>query len=286
MYSGLYDPAETALNKAISLQPDMSQALLYRTYLNLRMMHELEQAVVDGLALKVGNETSASESSSSVPEPTDISLKLNYNFSASKLILPDLVQLIQGIRLNELQSISAGEKAIALARPDARSGVERSVKLQREADRKQTVAKFRSAFIALRTRHVEDAEARKELSDVMTNINEHMNAAIADINAVVIRQPQFESATKHVLSQIKKKQELLSGAERLISASMKKEDALRSRLLSLAEEFLTDCPDDFEKEASLLTEKLVRADSTAEINQALLVLQDSINVQVDVENGC
>ena len=47
MYLGLYKPAQTALNHALELQPNLSSALLYKSYMNLRTVLTMEQTLAE-----------------------------------------------------------------------------------------------------------------------------------------------------------------------------------------------------------------------------------------------
>jgi tetratricopeptide (TPR) repeat protein len=57
LYSGLYQPAESALKQALTLRPDMEPALLYRAYLNIRIALMQERVLAGVFTLQDATET-------------------------------------------------------------------------------------------------------------------------------------------------------------------------------------------------------------------------------------
>jgi len=90
LYLGLYQPAKIALNCALNIRTNMTSALLYRSYLNLRSTFKMEQVLADSFKQsdaeptpKATNSTPASPQSA--PEPVVINMADSDNMDSTEL---------------------------------------------------------------------------------------------------------------------------------------------------------------------------------------------------------
>jgi len=160
---------------------------------------------------------------------------------------------------------------------------------QVKASEKKNIAEYNTQLRQLRTLHLKDADARKELCDMMNEMKQRLRTAATDIQAAGERQALIQSLTEHVRAQIDKKYESLLKAETLISDCMKKEIVMRAQMLELAEKMLlADAwtpTSDYESAVSRFREKLLSEDNVVKIEQAVSALRDSMGVRVDLERS-
>lgn len=355
LYTGLYRPAEEALIQALNVQPDLEPALLYRAYLNMRIVLALEKVIADGFldedlfedeeddeedeeeddqpdepaedeekkttkkSLLTDNEDgtftleesdtvteepenekklrsrtkqpsavtdlfsplaeSEELSDSSIPEPKDLDLVMHYNNDINRNLLPDLLLFLQDVQ-NAMGDFSEELKGM----PDRDANVVKIGQLMR-------ISEFRNELSDLRAIHLEDLAAQKKLIQMMEDMRQRVTAAAYDIQAAGEKQPRIESLAKHILPQINAKRTYLYKSTDLLAGNMKKENDLRKKVFKLAEDSLRrissalggthHAPSDVSNHIKNL---LRQAEGVSEIDQAILMLRDSMEVNVDLKD--
>jgi len=359
LYTGLYRPAEIALTRALGVRTNMAPALLYRAYLNLRVVLTLERVLAGGfkqdeMTDNAGDETDApqqaptslivsvddttedengdvvvnanitegstsvapvknldvkssdtgeswfsqfaeneKENGSLVPEPTDLDLFLSFDYNSSSTIMPGFLQFLQELQLQRVERAMAEStaRAQAASQSSGRSDVRKMGKMALKASEQRNISEYHTQLRQLRTLHLEDEDARKELYDMMGKMKQRVRAATADIQAAGEQQPRIQSLTEGVLVQINEKYKFLDAAEKLISSCMKDEIDIRERMLKLAEEMLmkdgsssSSSSASFEKDVARFRNKLFEQGSVVELDQALRALRDSMDVHVNLND--
>jgi hypothetical protein len=341
LYSGLYRPSEAALTLALSVQPDMEPALLYRSYLNLRIVLLFEKIIAAGFqeqgvvetegdALDIfaeeekvpassfvitdseGDtstmtsmdgedeeedkqktirsrtrnpsaaagffspiEDSGGLSESSVPRPTDLDLVYHYNYDVNRNILPDLLLFLQDVKSTggdfkeELRGLPANDK--------------HAVKL----GQLMRISEYRNQLSDLQATHLEDLAAQKKLIKIMEDMKQRLNSSASDIQAASEAQPQIQSMANHLLPQLMAKRTYLFKSTDLLVANMRKENEMRKKVFKLADDSLRSLSSsigDGRDVTSYIKNLLHQAEGVSEIDQALLLLRDSIEVTVDLKD--
>jgi pSer/pThr/pTyr-binding forkhead associated (FHA) protein len=351
LYTGLYRPAETALTQALTVQPDMEPALLYRAYLNMRVVLAFEAIISDAFqekelfedeedetkeqsdepagkkekkptkqSLLTDNEDGTftleeeSESGknpekektirsrtwnpsattglfsplaesgesldSAIPEPTDLDLVFHYNYDTSRNILPDLLQFLQDL---ESETGNFKEELKGL-----RTGDANAVKLGQV----MLISEFRNQLSDLRAAHLEDLAAQKELIEIMEGMKQRVTAAAYDIQAAGVKQPRIQTMAEQILPQIKEKHAFLYKSTNLLAGNMKKENNMRNKVFKVADESLRNSMRGFSPSlggkssdvSSYIKNWLYQTQGTSEIDQAMLMLRDSMEVSVDLKD--
>lgn len=344
LYSGLYRPAEAALTQALDVQPDMEPALLYRAYLNMRIVLAFEKIIVEGFQEKNIFESDESESEESNEpadekqkttkkslltdnedgtltleesdtttddeenektirsrtrnpsattgffsdvsggeevlefselEPTDLDLVYHYNYDVNRNILPDLLLFLQ-----DVQSATADfkEELKGLSTADANA-----VKLGQI----MLISEFRNRLSDLRAVHLEDLAAQKKLIKIMEDMKQRVNTAAADIQAAGERQPRIQSLVEHTLPDIMEKRMYLYKSTSLLARNMMQENEMRAKVFKLADDALRNLSSSLGEGrdvSSYIKNLLHRAEGVSEIDQALLLLRDSMEVKVDLKD--
>jgi hypothetical protein len=334
LYSGLYRPAEEALTQALTLQPDMEPALLYRAYLNMKVALALEQVIAGGLQLSTleyesglqlstleyeasgktleeliakaekdgkgekeetirsrsrQNSITASRFSplaerdgsaeSSMPEPTDLELVLHYNYDINRDVLPDLMRF-----LKHMQNTAAGFRDELRGKRLTREQT-RNTKL----NQLMRIAEFRHQLSVLRTTHLQDLAAQEKMVNMMEEMKQRVDAAISDIQTASDKQPRLQSLAKHILPQINTKRAHLSKSADLLTSNMEKENDVRKRILKLAEPTMRKAATFSQGSGGSDVSGSVgsffsRTEGAIEIDRALLLLRDSMEVNVDLKD--
>ena len=155
----------------------------------------------------------------------------------------------------------------------------------------KNLATYNTQLRQLRTLHLKDADARKELFDMLDEMKQRVRSAMSDIQAAGGQQSRIQSVTERVLSQIDKKYRLLDKAGTLISNCMADESDTRKRMLALAEEMLQQYTSfhssdfvAFDQEIAGFRSKLLDEDGVLEMDRALRALRDSMDVRVDLDD--
>lgn len=353
LYTGLYQPAEAALTQALEIQENMSSALLYRAYMNLRVAltqerilasrfqddrpevvaSEKEEAddsdqMLNNLILSIDDSTdsddeitvsanmAASGSStvtapkslnvkstglretwfsrfteidlnagSSVPEPTDIDLFLNFNYYVSSDIVLGFMQFLEELELQKIETAAAESynKFQANSQDSGRNAMRRMGRSQTKASEQRNLTEFHSQLRQLRTLHLEDIESRQELAELMNDMKQRILDAIADIQSAGSYEARIQSLTASTLKKLNEKYDSFDKAKRLIATAMKEELTMRKRMLTLTEKMLLDeSSSSYEREISRFRNKLFKEDSSTVINPALRALRDAMDVRVDL----
>ena len=211
----------------------------------------------------------------SVPEPTDLDQVSHYSYDVNRKILPDLLEFLQ-----DVQS-ATGDFAEELK--ELKSNDRDAVKL----GQLMQISEFRNQLSNLRTTHLEDLAAQKKMSALMEEMKKRVDAATADIQAAAEKQPRIQSLVEHVLTQFNKKRSYLFEATKLLSGNMDNETQMREKVFKLTEESLRRASSSSARSrdvSSYIKSLLYQADGVAAIDQALLLLRDSKEVQVDLKD--
>jgi hypothetical protein len=72
LYTGLYRPAETAFARSLSARADMTPVLLYRAYLNLRVVSSLEKVLAGGFKQNENPQSTGGEGKAADPQPSNL----------------------------------------------------------------------------------------------------------------------------------------------------------------------------------------------------------------------
>ena len=347
LYSGLYRPAETALTQSLKLQPDMEPALLYRAYLNMRVVLAFEKVILDsfqeedifanpdsesdpkekpaeeeekapetkkftdadGNTYTLGEEETEKEEEkertirsrtrtasatsgmfsslegseepldSSVPAPSDLDLVIHYNYEETRNILPDLLEFLQDLQ-NE--SVEFKEELKGL-RPSEASAV--------KLGQVMAISEYRNRLSDLRAVHLQDIAAQKELLEIMEDMKQRVNTAATDIRTASERQPRIQSLSEIIVPQIYAKRAYLYKSTELLAGNMKKEYEMRQKVFRLAEDSLRDSLRNISASlgassdvSNYIKNLMYQTEGVSEIDQALLLLRDSIEVQVDLKD--
>lgn len=356
LYAGLYQPAEKSLARALEIRTDMSPALLYRTYMNLRVMMSQER-VLAGLFESGGgsvfieqepaddddesgsgnntmmsisiesedgsngdvmitsstansdeyamnsvsavdvNYNSAGESwfsafaagangDSAVPNPRDINLFLDFDYNGSVELLPTMLDFLQELKLQSDEREAArkrGDVAVSQNRA-SRSDMRQAGRIELRLSEERNVSELHEQLRELRTVHLEDISARQELCEMIDEMKQRLQDAMADMERAGASQPQVLSLTEHVRAQVAEKYEQLCAADELIRSWAKSEVIMRDEMLKLAEKMLQRDDNVYGKRVDRLREDLFEANNAVTIDQALRALRDSMDVNVDLKN--
>lgn len=227
-----------------------------------------------------------------VPEATDIAPFLNFNYQSSSSIMPGIMQFLDDLQRQraekDLAASTGRSKAASATQSEARDEMRQMGKMALRASAQKNIATYHTQLRQLRTLHLKDADARKELYDMMNEMKQRTRSAMSDIQAAGGQQSRIQSLTERVLLQIGKKYELFDKAETLISRCMEDESDTRKRMLELAEEMLlqyTSYSSDFaafDREIAVFRSKLLDEDGVLEMDRALRFLRDSMDVRVDL----
>jgi len=366
LYTGLYRPAEESLTRALSVQPNLVSARLYRAYLNMRVELSSERVLADrfkqeaapaetakavkdesasgkpqqtsssSISISVADESGSGDgvvvntdvvdgdsgiaapksldvkssnvgagwfsrfaengqtAKSPVPEPTDIAPFLNFNYQSSSSILPGIMQVLDDLQRQraekDLAASTGRAKAAAMSQQSARDDMRQVGKMSLRVSEQKNIVAYHTQLRQLRALHLKDADARKELCDMMNEMKQRINSARSDIQTAGRQQSRIQSLTESVLSQIDKKYRLFDKAETLISSCMEDESQTRKRMLELAEEMLMKYNSNnasdvtsFDKQIADFRSKLLDEDGVLEIDRALRALRDSMDVRVDLD---
>ena len=231
---------------------------------------------------------------SPVPKPTDIAPFLNFNYQSSSSILPGVMQFLDDLQRQGAEkdlAASTGRAKAAAMQSQAADDMRHVGKMAIRASAQKNIATYNTQLRQLRTLHLKDADARKELYDMMDEMKQRVRAAATDIQAAGGQQSRIQSLTERVLSQIDKKYRLLDKAETLISSCMEDESDTRKLMLELAEKMLLQYTSsyssafaDFDKEIAGFRSKLLDEDGVLEMDRALRALRDSMDVRVDLDD--
>ena len=230
-----------------------------------------------------------------VPEPTDIAPFLNFDYQSSSSILPSIMQVLDNLQRQraekELAASTGRAKAASASQQLARDDMRQMGKMSLKVSEQKNIAAYNTQLKQLRTLHLKDADARKELYDMLNEMKQRVRGAMSDIQAASRQQSRIQSLTESVLAQIDKKYRLLDKAETLISSCMENEIDTRKRMLELAEEILlkynsANSSDfaSFDKEIADFRSKLLDEDGSIEIDRAVRDLRDSMDVRVDLDD--
>jgi hypothetical protein len=187
----------------------------------------------------------------------------------------------------ELAASTGRAKAASASQQLARDDMRQMGKMALKVSEQKNIAAYNTQLKQLRTLHLKDADARKELYDMLNEMKQRVQGAMSDIQAAGRQQSRIQSLTESVQAQIDKKYRLLDKAETLISSCMENEIDTRKRMLELAEEMLKSSSSNFasfEKEIDDFRSNLLNEDGAIKIDRALRALRDSMDVRVDLDN--
>ena len=229
---------------------------------------------------------------SPVPEPTDLAPFLNFSYQSSSSILPGVMQFLDDLQRQRAEkdlAASTGRAKGAAMQSQAADDMRHAGKMALRASAQKNIATYNTQLRQLRTLHLKDADARKELYDMMNEMKQRVRAAATDIQAAGGQQSRIQSLTERVLSQINKKYSLLDKAETLISGCMEDESDTRKMMLELAEKMLLQYTSfyssdftAFDNQMAGFRSKLLDEDGVLEMDRALRALRDSMDVRVDL----
>ncbi|MCU0857510.1 MAG: FHA domain-containing protein [Pontiellaceae bacterium] len=239
-----------------------------------------------------GNET---EKNSSVPEPTDMDLFMSFDYQSSRNVSPEIMKFLektQALKNERMLALSkakaAADKLMAMGYAGAAAAARKKGEMEIKTSEEKNLSKLRSELSQLRTIHLTDADARKELFEMMNEMKQRIRTAASDIQAAGETQPLIRSMTENIRLQINAKYEFLLKAETLISRCMKEEVDLRKEMLELAEEMLLkdsiSISNSSAKDVSRFSNKIYENNNVIKIEQALRSLRDSMDVNVDLSN--
>ena len=231
---------------------------------------------------------------SPVPESTDIAPFLNFNYQSSSSILPGIMQFLDDLQRQRAEkdlAVSTGRAKAAALQQDAKDAMQQMGQMALRASLQKNLATYNTQLRQLRTLHLKDADARKELFGMLDEMKQRVRSAMSDIQAAGGQQSRIQSVTERVLSQIDKKYRLLDKAGTLISNCMADESDTRKRMLELAEEMLLKYTSfhssdftAFDQEIAGFRSKLLDEDGVLEMDRALRALRDSMDVRVDLDD--
>jgi len=231
---------------------------------------------------------------SPVPEPTDIAPFLNFNYQSSSSILPGVMQFLDDLQRQRAEkdlAASTGRAKGSAMQSQAADDMRHVGKMAIRASAQKNIATYNTQLRQLRTLHLKDADARKELYDMMNEMKQRARAAATDIQAAGGQQSRIQSLTERVLSQIDKKYSLLDKAETLLSSCMEDESDTRKLMLELSEKMLLQYTSfyssdftAFDNQIAGFRSKLLDEDGVLEIDRALRALRDSMDVRVDLDD--
>jgi uncharacterized Ntn-hydrolase superfamily protein len=137
----------------------------------------------------------------------------------------------------------------------------------------------------LRTLHLADIDAQKELAGRLDDMLQRIRAARTDLQAAGAAQPRIQSMSEQVLAQMNAKYELLSKAGQMITRCMQDDIDERERMFRLAEKLmLGEKGAQYEREVVRFRQKQLGDERTAEIERALRTLRDSMDMQLDLDD--
>jgi hypothetical protein len=217
----------------------------------------------------------AEPAESSIPEPTDLDLVIHYSYDVSRNILPDLLQFIQ-----DVQSTTGNfaEELKGLKSQDLGP-----VKL----GQLMQISEFRNQLSDLRAIHLQDLAAQKKLFTMMEEMKQRVNAAMLDIQAAGGRQPRIQSMAEHIIPQINTKCTYLFKATDLLTGNMDQENQMRGKVFKLAEDSLrraSSSSTNSRDVSGYIKGLFYEANSVGAIDQALLLLRDSMEINVDLKD--
>lgn len=215
----------------------------------------------------------AGVTNSPMPEPTDIDLVIHYSYDVSRNILPDLLVFLQdvqsatgdfaeelkGLHPNDLDSVKLGQLML--------------------------ISEYRNQLGDLRATHLQDLAAQKKLFSAIEEMKRRVDAATFDIQTASAKQPRIQTLAKHILPKIKTKRTYLFKSSELLAGSMEKENDMRQRVYKLAEDLLKRASSGRSRDVSSTVKSLLkRTDGISEIDQALLLLRDSMEINAGLED--
>jgi hypothetical protein len=311
LYSGLYQPAENALNQALTTQPDMEPALLYRAYMNLRVLLVYENTIADCFSDmdietqddEPGSEQAASnqdegeddeyvdtedpmsfemvafqENNTTIPKPTDLDLLIRYDHKSSRGILPNILTFVQDVQ----DTAEAYGEELKAAYGDAEKLA--SVRMGHLTD----IADLRNELSDLRKLHLEDLKAQRKLCDMIAAMKVRAETAQSDIKIASANQPNIQTLSQEILSELDRKCVGLFTATDLIKKNVETDIKMREQIFAIAEKAVRNTSSSIastSSDVSRFIRSLIRRTNTnADVDVALLSLQDSMEVQIDLED--
>ena len=215
-----------------------------------------------------------------IPEPEDLDLVIHYDHGTSREIMPDLLVFLQ-----DLQDTLGGfdEELREAMREDPRE-VD-SVKL----GQLMTISEIRNELSELRTRHLKDLDAQKELSRMIKEMKRRAATSITDIKTASETEPRVLDLASTAALKISKKCSYLFEAATLITSSIDAEIELREKVFELAEEVVEKNAGSSggsrgQNIARSIQNIFHRENSIGDIDKALLMLQNAMDVQVNLED--
>jgi hypothetical protein len=324
MYSGLYRSADAALAQALTLQPDMEQALLYRAYLNLRTVQACDRAIADVLNLEVSSlqdlfgqdeaadGAGADESgemtesylraeailfgtadSSSAGDPAaygsgyDVASKRVPEPTDLDLVIrfdPETSRQLLSDLLQLLQKLQVSSEEALRAISQAPNTESRNAA---KLGHLLMVTDFRNELSTLRALHNDDVAAQQMMRSMITDMKERTISAVIDIQTVGRRQPRIRPLAERLLPQVKPKARHLVTISELLTENMTQEIEIRELIFSLADRILREItPSDSTSVdiSNKIQTRLSDPDSIADIGQLLVMLRQSMEDRLDLDD--
>ncbi|MBN1676091.1 MAG: FHA domain-containing protein [Kiritimatiellae bacterium] len=324
LYMGQYEPALAALTRAVNKVPEMDQGLLYRAYLNLRYVLFQEDVVAEALSVpgpgpqSAGDagETGAADSAGGqggadsaapaaspgtaagggealaafeppdysgrkaglVPEPKDAGTRLKYNYQTSSRLLPDIVGLIR--RLHDAKV--SFKQEVDKARGKGRGAAD-------DARMRQYVkiTEFRNEISGFRTATVDDGAARRQLIEMMQDMERRLQQVIADLAAAKKVRKELDAVLVRVIGQVEQKRQRLSEGVLLLANNMQREIDMQKKAFALAETLLGQVQLETRSGLDvprLLRDLVQRSGDRQQLDRGLISLRKSIEAEVDIDD--
>jgi small-conductance mechanosensitive channel len=153
------------------------------------------------------------------------------------------------------------------------------------------ISEFRNRLGDLRAIHLQDIAAQKELIMIMEDMKQRVTAAASDIQTAGESQPRIQSLSEHILPQINAKRTYLYKSTALLVGNMKKENEMRQKVFKFADESMRSSMRSVSGSSGSgsdmsgsIKNLLYQADRVSGVDQALLMLRDSMEADVDLKD--
>jgi len=161
-----------------------------------------------------------------IPDPRDKGIALEYNYQRSSRLLPALIDFIR--RLHDAKSSFRRDMDRAKGK---RKGSVEDVKMRQYVQ----ITKFRNEMSNFRARTAADATARDRLIASMKDVHARLEQAALDLRAARKLRQEYAALSERLLAEMQRKGRLLATASALISGSMRKEVRTQNKALEFAE---------------------------------------------------
>ncbi len=216
-----------------------------------------------------------------IPEPSDIDMVLHYDHAASSEIMPDLLKFLQDLQ----GTLGDFQKELREAYREGPREID-AVKL----GQLMTISELRNKLSELRTRHLEDIDAQKELTSMIKTMKQRASIATSDIKAAGLTQLRIQSLTETISSKINRKCAHLFEAADYIENSIESEIQMRKKVFDLAEDAVqknasaSSSENKGQNMSRAIRNLFYRKNNLAAVDQARLSLRSSMEVQVNLDD--